>query len=493
MPTNNKKFILSIHYVSLLMLIIYIVSLVPMLCLGQFNWPSTDDFSMALQTHEAWTSSGSILTVLKAAVAKTAYLYFNWIGYYFSAFLTTLSPSIFNETFSSTTPAIILLMLTVGVFSFFNAFLVKLMDLKKDYATITSVIALFMLIQCMPRFARVEAFYWYSGAINYMFMFGLALFYESLIIKTICCPPNVSRLIITSLLAILLGGCNYMTALTLAIISTATIIVYNSHRNKGLLIPCILNILGFFISVIAPGNKIRSAEGSGLSAVEAILQSFEKVLTVCINEYVRWDVIVLFLILCVVFWHIAPHIKHRFKHPVLVFVIAFCIISANNTPPLYATGNIAAPRICSIIYAQFIILSIIECFYIVVWIHQTFFEEYEVAKTAFSEKEIKIIVALSVVMLLTSIFFITVEPHYYSASSAVHDLVSGSAQTYRAENLERLEQLKDTENASISVSEFSQKPDLLFHEDVYPDASEWVNTAVARYYNKESISLIPCK
>ncbi len=502
-PEIKQK--VNICTLSKIFLFIYIITLIPMLAISLYNWPSSDDFSMALQPHQAWTSSGSILAVLQAAVSKTIYLYNNWIGYYFSAFLTTLSPSIYMESLSALTPWIVILMLTAGTFYFFDAFMGELLGIKKDYIRITTFIALFLIIQCMNHNLRVEAFYWYSGAINYMFMFGLALFYVGILIRMLCCDSGYGRLIVATVLGFLLGGCNYMTALSLAIISVLAFIIFvlikariiaipdegmNEVRIKCLLIPAATNIIGFIISTLAPGNKIRGAEGAKLGAFEAILQSFEKILTVCVNEYLRWDVIALLLLLTIVFWHMASNLKYQFKHPFVFVLFSFCIVSANVTPPLYATGNIDAPRIGSIMWAQFIVFAIINCLYITCWIRQRLAPATELNELkSFTLNGSRAIAAILVVTLIVSTMFIAVNPHYYSWSSASYDLIRGNAQIYRAENQERLEILLDNGDDSVVLEEYSEKPALLYHEDIYVDENEWLNTAVARYYNKKNVSL----
>ncbi|SFC60149.1 DUF6056 family protein [Butyrivibrio sp. YAB3001] len=514
-----SNFHIKISHITRFLIIIYALSLVPMLIIGIYNWPSADDFSMALQPHETFVETGNLISTLVSAFEKTIYLYFNWIGYFFSSFMTVISPSIYKESFSAFTPFIILAMLTIGAFYFYKAVFVLMLKLNKKYSRVASSVTLIAIVQCMRRTARVEAFYWYSGAINYMFMFGLGLLYTGILINLIFCDDKRKRRFISAcILGFLLGGCNYMTALTLAIMSFVFIGIavlerfgfisisdqsyYKVKKEtdapnalshiKWVILPSVLNIIGFILSAIAPGNKIRGSQSNGIGAVTAIFLSLKSTLTVCIADLLRWDVILLFLLLMIVFWQMAPSIKLRFKHPILFTVFAYGIISANMTPPLYATGNFDAERLYSIIWAQFVVFSVLTILYLTIWLRQ-FISERSGKKDdihdALSGVSSCSVIVLLILLIAGATFFIIATPHYYSASSAIYDLATGSAKSFKAENLERLEILNDETQTDVALKEYSNKPELLFHEDVYPSEDEWINTALAQYYKKESIRL----
>ncbi len=100
---------------------LYVLSIIPMLVIGIYNWPSVDDFSMALQPHQTFVQTGNFFATVWSAFTKTIYIYNNWVGYFFSSFLTCLSPSIFGERWSALNAAIVIGMLTYGVMYFFDA------------------------------------------------------------------------------------------------------------------------------------------------------------------------------------------------------------------------------------------------------------------------------------------------------------------------------------------------------------------------------------
>ena len=95
LPVIKKN--ISFKTLSIVLTCIYALSLVPMLVLGFCNFPSADDFSMALQPHQDFVRTGNFFVALISAIKKAHWIFFNYEGYYFSAFLTCLCPAVFSE------------------------------------------------------------------------------------------------------------------------------------------------------------------------------------------------------------------------------------------------------------------------------------------------------------------------------------------------------------------------------------------------------------
>ena len=106
---------------SMVVALLYLLSIVPMLVIGFYDWPSVDDFSMPMQVHQTFVSTGSILATLGSVFTKTVYIYNNWVGYFFSDFMTCLCPSVFGEKCYFLTVFVVLTALTLCVLYFFDA------------------------------------------------------------------------------------------------------------------------------------------------------------------------------------------------------------------------------------------------------------------------------------------------------------------------------------------------------------------------------------
>ena len=211
-------------------------------------------------------------------------------------------------------------------------------------------------------------------------------------------------------------------------------------------------------------------------------------LDICVNEYTRWEVIVALMILVPVFWKLAENIEHRFEHPFIFTLFALGMTASNMVPPLFATANIEAGRIQSIIWGEYVVMLVLITFYVTAWVRQNLAGSGE-KDVELSVRSSTWIFALVFILAFGSILCIKADPHYYSVTSACADIVSGDAYVYRAENLNRLQALKDTSVTDVVLEEYTVKPQMLFFSDIEDDTQFWINTVVARYYHKNSVLL----
>ncbi|MBQ6588711.1 MAG: hypothetical protein IJI01_08535 [Butyrivibrio sp.] len=505
LPELTKK--INTKRLSMVMTVMYILSVMPLLVLGHFNWLSADDMSMAYEAHEYLIGGGSAFGFIFEVLRITLDEYMTWVGYFFSATLSSLCPGIFGEKLYFLVVYEIIGILTLGVCYFFNALFVHGFKGDKHLANVAAMLTLMVLTQSMPAgMVRVEAFYWHSGAINYMFMLGLGLFWVGLLIRAVYDKADKRRgkLIWACIWGFLLGGTNYMTALELAIISVLVLIILvlsrisfiklenvsdEQKKYVGLLwIPACLNLLGFVLSCLAPGNRVRGSQVEGFGAIKSIMIAIYDVFDICVNEYTRWEVIVALMILVPVFWKLSESIEHRFEHPFIFTLFALGMTASNMVPPLFATANIEAGRIQSIIWGEYVVMLVLITFYVTAWVRQNLAGSGE-KDVELSVRSSTWIFALVFILAFGSILCIKADPHYYSVTSACADIVSGDAYVYRSENLSRLQTLKDTSVTDVVLDEYSVKPQMLFFSDIEDDTQFWINTVVARYYHKNSVLL----
>ena len=73
LPVIKKN--ISFKTLSIVLTCIYALSLVPMLVLGFCNFPSADDFSMALQPHQDFVRTGNFFVALVSAIKKAHWIF----------------------------------------------------------------------------------------------------------------------------------------------------------------------------------------------------------------------------------------------------------------------------------------------------------------------------------------------------------------------------------------------------------------------------------
>lgn len=488
---------LNVKHLSTALTVFYILSIIPMIILGFFNFPSADDFSMALETHQTFVRTGNVFAAIGYGFYMGYWYYMNWTGYFFSAALTALCPAVFSEGLYSLTTIIMLGSLTLGVFFFFDACLVRKLGINRYFARIISVLALLPMVQSMPGAnARNEAFYWYSGSINYCFMFGLGLFWLGLMLR-LSEKKNRGLLIFSSILGFLLGGANYMTALSLAVMSAAFIVfdIYLRRKDKSLertfiRVPALCNILGLLASMLAPGNSVRGEALSYMNPVVAVFRSIYHVFDMCINQWLTWETVVILALVAVISFAAGSQLKVELRHPLLFSAFCFLMTAVNIVPPLYAVGSFEAGRMVSIIWMQFVLMLVLIVMYDSMWLSKLLNYKEISGGEMLGDKAGAGFLSLLGVLVFGMALSLYVDRSYITSACALTDLANGSASVYAAENRERLAVLKSGYTSMVELREHSEKPSLLYFSDISEDPEDWVNKAVAEYYEKSGVKLV---
>ena len=508
---NGNKHYDSLYIIALVLIVAFFVSLIPLLMIGAYDFPSADDFSTGAACRLIWEQSHNIFAVMGKALSIAYDYYFTWMGYFVNIFFTSIQPGIYGDFTYAMVPFVILGTLIVATFLFFRALLTKLLGFDNWISNVVSVIALFLMIQCMPfgetNTARVEAFYWHAGAINYTFMHSLSLLFMAFTIFYAKERKHI-YLILASVFGFMCGGGNQMTGLNTCIIVTLACAFLILHKrlqkrstnnsvnpvpslestdglaeiiiNPSLFVSSICFYTAFLLNVFAPGNRVRSAGTNGLSPIASIVQSLTKGFELCFIEWFGWKIVAFMLLLLPFIVRGLRNTRFRFPCPLVVVVFSFGIVCAMLTPPLFAVGNVMAGRIQSLTYIMFVLWIIIDEIYVVGWFI------WRKSNYSMGKYETVIAIAGMLAILCLSIFFVHVNPHYYSFSSAITDMREGVAKGYRCEIEKRLELLHDNEVLNPEFEAFENRPALLFFSDITTDTEAWENRALARYYEKES-------
>lgn len=489
-------------HMSIIMLIIFLLSLVPILGLALYNYPGADDFSASHTLYHAWLETGSVAAVLGKALEYVKYTYFQWSGLFMSMFWTALQPGIFGEQFYGATTFISIILLVTGGFYLTHVCVVKYLNGNKYQANILSCIYLLLMIQCMPD--GNEGLYWHAGVVNYTWAFAFLLMLTGVtlsLIKENNSKKRVIKTIFSFVLAVFVGGGNFITALQgciwMAVIAGLFILFRTKQKgqrigtvlkqNKAVFVPMVTIIISFGISVLAPGNQVRIATaGEGMGAVRAIMMSFVYCLKMPFTEWISLPVVLLLALAIPFMWKVVENSKLKFGYPLLAAVPGYGIASAAYTPNLYAQGSMVAGRVQDTAY--FILITIVYAvmFYVIGWIQKRFKAEKN-SGNVFTGKTLVYIIGLCILLAGTFLVDTVREGENYISSEAVICLISGQAKSYRQENQVRLDMLYNSDEENIVFDGFSNPPELLHFQDVTFDEEDWINKAVARYYRKTSV------
>jgi len=474
---------ISYKTIKYLLIAALLLSLLPLLVLGFYAAPAADDFSYGAYAHLAYKESGSILAAAAGALDKTVESYMSWQGTFSAIFLMSMQPAVFSESLYALTPFIMLMALIVGSFMFCRAFFSKLLGLERELGDIAAALICVLSVQLMP--SPVQGLYWFNGAIYYVFFHGLSLAACALGISLVK-NGGVWRSTLLCLMCLVLGGGNYVTALTLSILAAATIFFLAAKKDcawKRLLLPVLLLLASFAVSIAAPGNAVRqAAQEDTPDVIMAVIMSFENGALYALN----WFSLPMaggLLLLAVVVWPVLSGTEGRFSLPALVSIFSFCLMSAMFCPPIYAMGNVGEPRLLNIIYFAYLLLWAINLVYWLGWLAGKL-------KKADGEKNVKFApVLLAVLALSGSCALAMLGGTGFTSVGALSTLASGEAKAYHDSALERFELLNDESIKDVQLEDFTTKPYLLYFDDITRDLDDWHNEDISTFYGKNSVVL----
>lgn len=551
----------DLRRLSYLLIVIYVLSLIPVLVIGKYDYPSADDFSMGLGTRLVYEATGSLFAVAGKILSETVRYYRTWIGYFTSCLFTTVSPATFGEAWYALTPAVILLALHVGVAVFFYALMEKALGVNRYVRRCMTVLALFLMVQRMPEGSlRVEAFYWYSGAGNYTLTFSAGLLYLAFYVLSVCGVRSKNRslfLVLACIMGFLAGGGNYLSALSFAVVSVLFAVYLVKMKTRqgensrigrlcviGRLLPAAFYLCGFAVSCLSPGNRIRGGEAEGYGALKSILLSLYYTLSYPLNQWMNWAVLLILALAGVIFWmgfaeiefsganagargaaasekpgekvrgaaasektdSGAQAVQLRFAAPFPAAVLAYGIVSCVVTPALYAQGNMDAGRIQSTFWLHAVLVLLLLEWYLVGGLYRRFSKEQNVSAASCLQNVSAtpclrnvsaasclrngaggFVRAILLFFIVFSLLAVKGNPDFYTGTSAVSELLDGSAAQYGRENEERLRILKNPGEQDVVLPRYTVQPNLLYFEDVSEDPDDWINQKMSEYYGKNSI------
>ena len=496
-----NKINIKTKHVSTALLIVFILTMLPILFLGFYDYPCADDYSYSSATRQVWLQSHSVWQVLKEAAITSASRYQTWQGTFTSIFFMALQPAVWTEKAYFITPFLMTGILTLSVFSLMHVILVQYLKATKPEHTILSLLILFTAIQCMVD--KTDAFFWYNGSVHYIVPFAFFLLMLAALLSALTTSGNErkGKIFLSSLCAFFVGGGNYVSGLVACVCGVSLLLLLlflkKIKSQKAACIPVFLLIVSFLINMAAPGNHIREETVQGMSPLKSILVSFRYTLSFAVDEWSDWTVWALVLFSLPFLWKIVKHTSFRFPCPLLAVIYSYCLISSAFTPAVYATGNIDAGRIRNIIFILYVLLLFLNAGYVLGWTCHYFHLDAHTEDEAYGEKDIRGTLTVNqkwyVLLASFGLFFglgITIKPNpdYYTTSAAVTELISGEASAYGREMDARIALLQLSEE-DVVLPRIRTQPGLLYHSDITNDAGDWSNAAMSRYYNKKSIAL----
>lgn len=267
------KLKISKKFLAIIFMILFIISLIPIIVTTFYAVPVADDYNFGRGAHLAITYGESFLSGVFQSAAN---FYNDWQGFYTANFLASMQPYTINVHLYFISCIGFIIVDIFAMFYFIKVILIDVLKTTKSNFILISVPIVTTFIQLMPGIS--ESFYWMDGGIE-LFCGRIFLIVVSLVIKFHYSERKSKKIvcaIFAVFLSIIISGAtpfNLVTCFILLIFSLLYCIPkkYNVYKLQ-LLIFAILAI-GMIVVMLSPGNSSRQETTNGFSFIKSILYS----------------------------------------------------------------------------------------------------------------------------------------------------------------------------------------------------------------------------
>lgn len=486
---RDKKKILQVVW-NIILIGISIYTVIPLLKLGVYDHPCADDFNYSIQTHQVWQETHSVGRLIKAAWSTSVQFWHTWQGLYASAFVLALQPAIFGETYYALTVWILIVTIYVSNLIFTEYVLHHKFHTSVLDAMAMAFVMSMVMVQWIP--SAVQGLYWYNGAMNYVFFYGvfLLLVVGQISLYTLCTWWQYAlKVLATFSLGVMLMGGNHVTALCGLMLGILACIPALFQKKRQTVIASLIvfggMLAGFLINICSPGTKVRQACFTDRPGFFGTIIIAVKTGILSINEWLGLGLLICAIAMLPFVAATAKRIfiekKFGFCYPLAVFVASVAWICLMFCPPIYATGTTGDGRLKNVIYFTFVVLVFVNEFYLCGWLCT----KTDIESMAQNGEQTFVGMLTAKVVLAAGLIILCMFDS--TACVARGEVIYEQAQGYSAQVDQRVKIYLDSEGQDVVVPAFTETPELLFFSDITDNASDWKNVSLRDYYRLNSV------
>ena len=479
------------------------ISFVPLYWIAQYSFPVADDFTFLKITAGAWNKTQSFNSVLQAASGNVVNRFWNWQGN-FSYVVADLQPASFGTQYYGLAAVAVLSALILCELYFWKVLLRGYMRASRSVFWIVSLLMLFLTTQYI--YEPVEGIYWSCGAIPYTFFYAIGIWMDGLLLSMIRCTSLHRQLLCfvpALVLAPIVGGSNYSIALvsTMLIFMLVVYLFVKKQPKNAVLCLTVLMVLiaAMLISIFAPGNAVRQQTVGEASVIKGFVLSVVYAVYSMANA-TTVPVLLVWVFIAPMIYGLAKKSKLNFSHPVWAMVLLFGMYAALGMPCFYALGFAIPERNINLIYFSYYPVVLCAMFYLMGWFSHRFADKLpNLHINELYEKRFgTIFTAFCLLFAFACGGQIAVGKgedgglafeRMPAGLSAAYSLMTGEAQEYHAQMLERAEICRNAPGEDVVLPALTAKPWVLTYLDITEDPTDWKNVAMAEYYGNASVRL----
>lgn len=481
-----------------------IIVIFPLLLVAKFDYPSADDWSYGVNGYKVLKDGGSFIQVLYAAILRAKKAYLDWDGRFANDFIDSLQPGIWGEKYYALTPWILIGMLIISEMVFFR-FVIRFGDKKRNNVWLWMPIVIpVLIIQILYTPSPVESFYWYTGAMNYSFMYGLSLILAVLFVKLgvqefYAKRQRILLSIIACILSVFVGGGNFSTSLS-TVLAVCMITVFFIFQKKYLFIRrtwfiTLTTIACMTICLVSPGGAIGYT--ARMMKMRNPVYAVWRSLVVSAHNIRIWTftggVLLMLLFVFPFIWKAVGSLEISFRYPLLFSLLTFGIYASQAMPDIFVSGNLGGARQRVILYYSCMIWLVGNIFYWAGWLRKIRkVGERTVVGRQLRDGILLLIYCGAIGIALVSFIYVF-DKKSISSYKAYRDWRQGLAQRYADEWEARLEILHDDSIKEVEFMRLQYYPEVLLYIELQEDDTDityWINRDCAKYYDKEYVHML---
>ncbi|MBR1770621.1 MAG: hypothetical protein IJ747_01165 [Lachnospiraceae bacterium] len=523
----TKQTKLQLKLIGLVYLAALAVVLFPLLWNAQYNVPSADDWSYgatAYQAIQAGAGPGEVLAITFQTVGRN---YVNWEGRFVNSFLASLQPGIWGEQYYTLVGWWMLGSLVLGEILFWRMLCSGFGD-KEGRLLLLPVAVPTLLLQILYTPNTVESFYWYTGAVNYTFVFVVSLLFGAQFVRIAQAENGiwsdklsgrmsgkrpgkmrgraVAYRVLAIIGAVIVGGDNYSTSLSVfaGMLAFYAWQFLTGVRGKTLRerVRALWTVVrrtwylfaleagSLLLCILAPGNLQRMDRNFGGAVQGGPLQAIVLSVVRSATNLYSWMNWKLFLMLCLIApfaWLAMKRSGWRFRYPVWFTLLSFLVYASQSTATLLVDGTTGGGRAAAVLYYSLHIWLVLNlCYWLGFW-ERRLGERMNGAAQGFLRVPV---VYCGVLGIALAALLLCGNRMELSSYRAYRDYRQGWAEQYAVEWNERFAVLHDESVQEVVFAPLSVYPETFLYTDLQ-DAHgyTWVNNACARYYGKDKITV----
>ena len=511
---------------SLVIIILFLLSLLPLVLVGLHARPTWDDYAFSAlssfspageldhyisRSVRYAAQNGNPLDIVRAVFRTVSDNYLEWQGTFSAIALFSIHPAVL---FGANAYPLTMFM---TLFALIAATLFLLKTIFQKNYLILGLIILACSIQWVPHIA--QGFFWYNGAVYYTFFYSIMLFNVSLKIRLLRKSTTHLPLIFAiSFLSFFIGGGNFVTAL-LGLLLNGLFFLFTLFQNRKQLTKAgkkylpfclfsLLSLTGLLLSMAAPGNAVRGDLFGTAFSFSHVFATIIASITLALSDIIAWTspgILLLLFLSLPLLWQRVKDTTFTYPLPFLVLVASFLLLAAQNAPPLYAMNFGGDPKLRNIVFFSYLLLLFGNVFYMMGWLQKR-------KQLSLPPLKGKILVFPSCIALFLLPFALGlgfgggVHMNLQQTPASfltLRDLQQGNPQQFLAEHRARQQLLENTNDTIVTIPAFEAMPLTLLPFEPYCWESglmiaelthaptHWTNRGLAAYYGVSAVIEAP--